>query len=533
MRSCQFCHLVIVPPANFYLLNELVTCLSCRRIFYAIWKELHHLCILDYIKYKNSPEKISKIILKNLNFEPIKVFCLQFLDFSSTRNYARCPTDMSNDFSINAKDITRKLRPLTLNRKSHNITGKYVKLCRLCRFRKMLLSVREIPKSKLILKLDKYSEEENEILNLYAADRGHGQKTTMTIFLGEELREIFINSHLIFDHLETLIRKIEHQGGYSDLTSPLKQGLKSENFNATVKSVPHNKISSDRVTEDGKIIAYNFQGSKAQKFYELKLSVSRFHEFYTINMALGDMCKLFQMFSDKIDGDLARREQKSVGRPNANFKAIELLPQSTVNQKKQISGYNSSCPTDELSSRAAFNNITEINRIFGNETKQLNINVNIFKIDASQNNDRDWVSHIQNIKKKIMEQSKSERIQEILQELKSESISADSKLNFSGVDQKFSKKESVSISKASTNIRKGQLLQPQTGSNKDGIFHNIYDFVVCRTENLHNVVLQSTIEYLEIMNYHKKTNNIKIWSPLINLDTQEPVSFNTEKIDES
>lgn len=454
IRHCQFCHLAIVPPTNYYLLNKIVTCLSCRRIYYAIWKELNQLSILDYIEHKNSPDKISKIILKYLNSEEIKSFCLQFLDFSSTRNYARCPILVSSDPSINCiNGSSRKLGTLNqTNRKTRKITAKYVKLCRFCRFRKMLLSVREIPKSKLILKVDKYSEQEIEILNLYAFD--NGQRTPMTIFLGEELQEIFIHAHLIFDHLETLIREIESRGGYSDLTASPGQVLKSnDNFNQTVKPEPNtNNSDSFKITEESKVVAYNFQASKVHKFYELTQSVSRFHEVYTVNKALEDMCKLFQMCSDKIDTDLAR--MRTLELTNPNHKAIELLPLSNTNQERQVLNYTSNFLA--CSAQPTFTSITEIKSILSNEIRQLNISANTYKMDSPKNYDSGWVSAFQDIKKKNIEQSKSERIQEILQDLKSEPISLDNRLEPLVAVQKSSQQtKSERIQEIIKNLKSG------------------------------------------------------------------------------
>lgn len=357
-RICKFCNLKLVHPTNFYLLSKIVTCLSCRRVYYAVWKEINQLCILKYIEHKNSPPNVAKAIFHCLNSEKIKSFCYQFLDFSSIRNYTRCPILAPADSDRGHDGIKKTVNPNAI-RKIRQSNNKYLRLCRLCRFRKMFLTVREIPKSKLILKIDNFTESEIKILKMYAVSDGQNtltQNSSLTIHFGDELAEIFFNSFSIFDYIHESIREIETSGGYSDLTTISKEVKSSGNIAESLHVYKTLKfeakidascdMNTGQVTHSYKnknIVAYTFPKPKVQKFYDLQQNVTRFHEVYSINTALNDMFQIFQTYSQKIELDIARiRKQQNLDLTSNCVNAIELIPLSRINQPVGIMSYDAS-----------------------------------------------------------------------------------------------------------------------------------------------------------------------------------------------
>lgn len=406
---CQICHATPKPSVKIYLLNKVSLCLSCRRVFYLLWREICEISILDLIQHRNSPPEISKIILNCLNSEAIKNHCLQFLDFFSTENYTRCQILLSENMKPygkrkNSREITD---PGDTNKSNYK---KYARICRLCRFRQMILTIRVIPKSKLVLKLDKYSDSEINVLKKFAAGT-----QPLSIFLGEQLPEIYSNSNSIFLHLEQQIQEIESKGGYSDLVA------KSSRSSPSTESTSDD---SDEVTS-----CLQLETSKIHNFYDFQHGISRFKETYNINVALSDMFRIFQVYSKIIELDIAKieKQEQDLVSLKSSSQPTELIPLSIKNSLidsnlkpgersvqitdmrlvalKELRMYSQNLEpvkhgkVEDSSLDPLFENFAELKETLSTEIEQL----------------------VQNIKNRHCNTSKSQIIQEILEYLKTDS----------------------------------------------------------------------------------------------------------------
>lgn len=294
--------------------------------------------IIKFIQHQNSDQQIAKIILNCLNSEPIQRFCLQFLEFISPRNHLRCQVLLSNDLKPSGR-----IKSLQSGHSSHvnlqtlKTEGKYVKICRLCRFRKMLLSVREIPKIKLILDLNKFSVADRKILENHgpSANMKSSQKLQVAFYLYNKSPKIYSNAKSIFMHLEEMILIIESSAGFSDLIRTSTEIRMQADARISLEiSENFSGISNDISPDETQIVlkaemhsTSNIEASNIQQFYKLETKIPRFHENDNVGLNLNNIMDIFQKHT-KIIGYNIEKIQKQISSNHIKTTPIEIIPLS-------------------------------------------------------------------------------------------------------------------------------------------------------------------------------------------------------------
>lgn len=216
--------------------------------------------------------------------------------------------------------------------------------------------------------------------------------------------------------------------------SPPNQAMVDENSSEKPKDI------NSYLESDNELVVYNtcsnIRHIEIQKFYEIKLGISRFHETYNINQVLTDMFKVFQVYSDKIELDIAEiRKMENLRTPQFKREPRELIPLNIKNSLRESGSQHSQelCRTVQITDVGFSTAIKELkmyasNLDPGKNPKDL-IKIEDTRIDPVFENIgelRDTFSTemdhlVQSIKNKHFNTSKSERIKEILEYLKSDS----------------------------------------------------------------------------------------------------------------
>lgn len=343
---------------NLLFYSNILICVGCRKVYYCIWRKVCETEILNLIHYQNFPEKLASCIINCLNSEDLRSYCSQFLEFTTdkkanTRNLPRCDIYLNENRQTgheNPTDLDALNKAYHSTRRKSQIDLKYIKICRLCRFRAMFLKIREIPKLKLVIDLSLFTEDEKQqILQFdknwpkHSSMNGKklGKITIQLQVIAPEIQKIFTD---LFGALEKLMDKslIEigdesanniTQVSLGQTTCEIEYKLKSPTFYPGQKikrKVEEFSEDDTKTLEKMEHLKKIQQPGNLYRYYDFKDHMFRFSGAYDINVAMTDLFDIFHKYnhiaSESLEKIRLAENFKEQGRCRQSFELLPLAP---------------------------------------------------------------------------------------------------------------------------------------------------------------------------------------------------------------